>query len=591
MAASTGRNPDCFWTGQKQDSAFGPELFDSVSGTCEPYCYTQDPTLKACTNPINANILCILAGVLNLLMGLFGLGFIVDFISYPVLSGFVSAASVTIASGQLKHIFGVTNRRKPYLEVIYQWYDTVDHLGSAHWPDMLMSVLCIAITIGLQKLKGKMDAIAEDKPAKRKRTTGENVLWLIGTAGNFMTILFGTILAYIWEAASPDEVCGYKYLHNSTTHTVADNCLSLTGTITHGIPKPEMPPIHGSDISNLAVPAVLVALLGFLESIAIANAFARANGYDNDLLPSQELVAIGLGNIVSGFFHSYPITGSFSRTAVNSASGVATPASGIVTGIIVLVALQFITQVMEKIPKAALSAIIIVSVIKMFNWKIVQKMWKVSKIDLIPWTLSFSLCLLLDIKFGILIGAGANILILLYNAARPYHPVLVKDVHTKTWRALGPTEAAPNGQRGVTVMRVGTSIFYPAGNAWKIAVRQQIQKDKATAIVLDCCAISAIDFSGVQAFIECTEDCSTAGAAVVVTALSSQVYNMLDRAGVWDKVEYQALLPDAVAAAEARAAENGVAGGTMKSLAGSINTADETAPLLTRANPMKSPIN
>ena len=115
-----------------------------------------------------------------------------------------------------------------------------------------------------------------------------------------------------------------------------------------------------------------------MESIAIAKAFARQNGYE--VQPSQELIAIGFGNIVSGFFSSYPVTGSFSRTAVNSASGVASPASGLVTGAVVLLALQFATKVMEYIPAAALASIIIVSVIKMFNYQIVIKMLKVNPI-------------------------------------------------------------------------------------------------------------------------------------------------------------------------------------------------------------------
>ena len=107
----------------------------------------------------------------------------------------------------------------------------------------------------------------------------------------------------------------------------------------------------------------------YLESIAIAKSFARANGYD--VVPSQELVAIGVGNLFSSFFHSFPITGSFSRTAVNSASGVATPLSGLVTGSIVMIALLLLTSMLQYVPKAALSSIIIVAVLKLFNYTIV----------------------------------------------------------------------------------------------------------------------------------------------------------------------------------------------------------------------------
>ena len=182
-------------------------------------------------------------------------------------------------------------------------------------------------------------------------------------------------LAVLFDAdvRNTDDAVTFR-INNSA---VNKSCLTLTGDIPPGIPTPSIPEgiDDGELIKSLIAPAIVVALIGYLESIAIAKAFARQNGYE--VQPSQELIAIGFGNIISGFFSSYPVTGSFSRTAVNSASGVASPASGLVTGAVVLLALQFATKVMEYIPAAALASIIIVSVIKMFNYQIVFKMLKV----------------------------------------------------------------------------------------------------------------------------------------------------------------------------------------------------------------------
>jgi len=537
---------------------------------CHAVCYSQDVKLKECTDANAATILCLLGGVLNFLMGVFNFGFIVDFISYPVISGFTSAASITIATGQLHHLFGVKNSKRAWTVEVH---DTIMNLPKAHVPDILMSVCCIALTVALEQLKKKMNKIPN-------RTPLQNVLWFIGTAGNFMTILAGTIAAYIWHQAAPDDICNAVLPgHNTTMYmspdfgplgavkptTVTSDCLTITGTIPPGIPAPEIPPgMDGSRVSSLASGAILVALIGYLESIAIAKAFARQNNYE--VQPTQELIAIGLANIANFFFRAYPATGSFSRTAVNSASGVATPASGIVTGVIVLIAMQFITGIMKYIPSAALSSIIIVSVLKMFNWRIVLKMWKVSKLDLIPWACSFFLCVLVGIEYGVGIGMGINVVILLYKTARPAHEILVADSKTGTYRpkVTGGSQSIyemPESQR-VTIMRIGSSLFYSAGNHFKDAVREELSSSECKVLVLDFSAVASIDFSGVQALLETADDCLKQDVAVVCCQMKTPVYNTLDTAHFWDQsdddgvqVMYFPMLPEAVSTAEDLVAE------------------------------------
>lgn len=404
------------------------------------------------------------------------------------------------------------------------------------------------------------------------------------------------IIGFSWFQGSPDDICGTKYDHwKNGSHwinnsAVNKSCLTLTGDIPPGIPTPSIPEgiDDGELIKSLIAPAIVVALIGYLESIAIAKAFARQNGYE--VQPSQELIAIGFGNIISGFFSSYPVTGSFSRTAVNSASGVASPASGLVTGAVVLLALQFATKVMEYIPAAALASIIIVSVIKMFNYQIVFKMLKVNPIDAIPWAVSFFLCTFKDIKWGVGIGMGVNILIQLYMSARPTHSPLVVDERTLVYRPKTEQDEE-NEEIGniyedvgytnskITVMRVGGSLFFSAGNSWKEAVRTQLKKDNSRALVLDYSACAGIDFSGVQAVLECTDDCQKMKVRVYSTGMLPAVHKMLQRAGYWKYggsagVESYPMLPDAIASAEAYVMEFGV----------------ESASLVDSATPLLNPV-
>lgn len=222
--------------------------------------------------------------------------------------------------------------------------------------DWTLGVGCIFLVLALEKLK-------HCGTSKRNR-----IFWLVGTARNFVVVVVAALVAYGVE---------HKY----------EGQLSLIGSLPSGLPKPTIPDLSKSTFENLIVKSIPVALIGFLESIAIAKAFARMNKYEVD--SSQELVAIGTANVISAFFLSFPVTGSFSRTAVNAQSGVRTPAAGIVTGAVVIVALAWMTSLFFYIPQASLGAIIIVAVLQMFDYKIVMDMWRVSKLDLVPWAIAF----------------------------------------------------------------------------------------------------------------------------------------------------------------------------------------------------------
>jgi high affinity sulfate transporter 1 len=558
--------PVCWWENATKlgmmNEDFGP--YSQHAGHCQPSCYSQDPKLTECTYAENAVMLTLLSGLINLAMGVLGFGFIVDFISYPVISGFTSSAALTIGTGQLHKLFGVKNANRKFVTEVH---DTFHNLPHAHWPDVLMSVICVGLALYLQQVKKKMDKIPH-----AKKTRMQGIVGFIGTAGNFTVVLVGTIIARVWYSLDIDDICKHK-LNNLTGHNasaVNTSCLTLTGTIPPGIPTPGIASMQMDQITHLIPAAVIVALIGYLESIAIAKAFARQNGYE--VAPSQELIGIGFSNIVSFFFHSYPITGSFSRTAVNSASGVATPMSGVVTGIIVMLALQFITTWMYFIPAPALAAIIIVSVAKMFNYEIVLKMLKVNPIDAIPWAVSFFLCTFMDITYGVGLGMGVNIVLQLYQTARPDHPALVLDEKSLIYRPRTEEDDDAYESKGVyededsriliTVMKVGGNLFYSSGNSWKDAVTAQLNKDKSRALVLDYSAVGGIDFSGIQAVLECTDDCAKRKIRVFSASMVPNVSKMLQRAGYWKysgapTVESFSDLADAVTAAEGYVLEIG----------------------------------
>eukprot|EP00036_Acanthoecidae_sp_10tr_P020877 CAMPEP_0206320262 /NCGR_PEP_ID=MMETSP0106_2-20121207/18220_1 /ASSEMBLY_ACC=CAM_ASM_000206 /TAXON_ID=81532 /ORGANISM="Acanthoeca-like sp., Strain 10tr" /LENGTH=595 /DNA_ID=CAMNT_0053752199 /DNA_START=132 /DNA_END=1919 /DNA_ORIENTATION=+ len=535
----------------------------------------------------NAVLLCLFGGMLNLLMGLLHLGFVIDFISYPVLTGFTTSAALTIAWGQVHSLLGISSsvvRRQFQFSV----YDVFNHLHLTKYPDVLMSVICILLTIGCQKLKRRMEV-------KKNRNVVQNALWFIGAAGNFFVVLFGIIVVKIFQSTSDDIVC------NKAKH-VTMHCLTDEGTIPAGLKLGHVPAVTGADVSKLAVGAVLVALIGYLESVAIASAFARSNGYE--INTTQELVAIGCSNIVSFFVQAYPVTGSFSRTAVNSATGVATPtAAGLVTGSIVLISIQFLTPIMQYISKASLGSIIIVSVLKMFNWRrLPLQLWQVSKIDLVPWAISFFGCTFLGIEYGVGVGAVANMLILVYFTARPNHIVRWKDqkgprplnaiteeegIGGYDAATLSDQPSATNAAK-VVVCQIGGSLLYPVGKTWKRVLEEALASASCTSVVLDFSNVPRIDYTGVQALREAVEDCRKAGAHVHLANVGPVTNAVLRRADFWDRMRIDEIAARQTVDSALIATEKDDFFNPDPSLTATLG-GDEKQPLLSRRSPSGGP--
>lgn len=224
--------------------------------------------------------------------------------------------------------------------------------------------------------------------------------------------------------------------------------------------------------------------------------------------------------------------------------GVATPAAGLVTGAVVLVALAFLTKIMQYISKASLASIIIVSVLKMFDWRFPLKLWRVNKLDLIPWCVSFVGCTIWGIEYGVGAGAAINIFFMLYFTARPEHSVLIKERDSSVFRPLkdlctdadhadGSIGYNDMGSSSVMIVKVGGSIFYPVGKSWKDFIRRSTRNSGCSAVVLDFSIASNVDYTGVQFVKQVMEDCALEHASVHFAEMPPRVVAMVRRAGIF----------------------------------------------------------
>ncbi|XP_075969189.1 sodium-independent sulfate anion transporter-like [Anticarsia gemmatalis] len=337
-----------------------------------------------------------LAGAFMLLLGVLNLGFLVEFISMPVIKGFTNAAALQIAASQLKSYFGLQGPSGNYFaeSMTYFFYN----IKTARLWDPILATCTIIMLILLKKLGDGCN-----------RTDGfiKKTRWFISLSRNAIVVIVGMVIAFIMKVVYDAEP------------------LILIGDIGQGLPTFGWPPF--STVANnqtlnfiemvkvLGLQSVAIPFVAILETVAIAKAFAVGGRID----ATQELIAVGLCNIVGSFGQSMPITGSFARTALNHISGVKTPAGGITKVLLLIIALTYLTDTFYFIPKASLAGLIITALFSMIDFKIIGSFWKNSKKDFILFFATMNICLMMGLEYGILSGIMKEATLLLYKVARP----------------------------------------------------------------------------------------------------------------------------------------------------------------------------
>lgn len=310
---------------------------------------------------VKAVLLTFLTGCIELLMGFCGLGFLIDFVSGPVSSGFTSAVALIICTSQVKDVLAIHAAGSTFVQTWISIFENI-HL-SQPW-DAALGVTCIAALLVLKTL----GTIRIGPDSDELRTRGERLfntaLWFIGTARNAILVIVCGALGYAFVSSGGGEL--------------TDAPFQLIGEIPPGMPALQVPTFSTDDesfgdmIASMGSGLIVVPLIALMENIAICKAFANGKPVD----ATQELIAIGAGNVANSFVQGFPGTGSLSRGAVNNASGARTPMGSLYTGVLVVCALLFMTPLFAFIPKASLAAIIMAAVIFMVEVKVLKPMWR-----------------------------------------------------------------------------------------------------------------------------------------------------------------------------------------------------------------------
>ncbi len=430
-----------------------------------------------------AVVLAALVGAIQLGMGLMRAGFLVNFLSHPVVSGFTSAAALIIGLSQLEHLLGVNIPRSHHIHTIV--LTAVEKLGEIQPHTLLIGALSIAVLVMLKRRAPKLPRAL-----------------IVVAAGTIAVWAFG----------------------------LADAGVAIVGEVPAGLPMPSIPSFQADTLTALLPTAVVIALVGFMESVSVAKAFARRSRYDIE--PNDELIGLGAANLGAAVFGGYPVTGGFSRTAVNAQAGARTPMAGIVTAVVVMGTLVFLTDLFHDLPKAVLASVIMTAVFGLIDVAEIKHLWAVDRADLALLLLTFGATLTLGIEAGIGLGVGASLLWFVVQTTRPHAAVLGRLPGTSAYRNV---ERHPEAQQvpGILVLRIDASFYFGNVTFLKDLVRDAVadQTQPVHTVILDASSVNRLDSSANGAVGEMARTLQESGVGFLLAGVKGPVMDALKRAG------------------------------------------------------------
>jgi len=466
------------------------------------------------------------------------LGFLVSFLAHPVVSGFTSGAAIIIGFSQLQYFFGFSIPKSQYI------YETlghlVDKLDQTKWLTLVLGLSTWFCLWGFRQL-------AQGKHKKKFH-------WLRPT-GPLIVCTIGILMGGFWPELGG---CDFTICGRTICTATGGNASELTcgpdpdykpkyivGKIPSGFPPLSVDAAFDfSRLSTVISTALSVSLIGYMESIAIAKSLASKHKYE--LSAGQELFALGLSNVFGSLTSSYPVTGSFSRSAVNNTTGAKTNFAGIITALVVIIVLVALTEVFQFLPKFCLAAIVIASVTNLVDIKEFRYLWKVKKPDCLLWVLAFLGTLFLGVQNGLLGAVGASLVLVIYESVRPQIAVLWRLPETPIYRNI-KQESLGQFVPGVLIVRLGASMYF-ANVAY---IRDHISSlvlqfseglcagAPVQYVIIEMTPVITIDSSALHMLEDMHRDLKSRDIRLAFATVGNRVHATLDKAGFHAKVGKQ----------------------------------------------------
>lgn len=445
--------------------------------------------------PAAAGLLALMVGLISVAMGLLKLGFIVNFISHHVISGFTSAAALIIGLSQLKHLLGVPIPRTHNIFTIME--QAVAQLPTVNGATLMIGLFAIGVLFFFKNVLGK---VMQGMPFKDSATK----------AGPLVVVVASTIVAFAWDLANRSGV-------------------KVVGEIPQGVPPLAIPAIDVEMLIVLMPSAILISFVGFVESVSIAKVLASRKR--QKVIPNQELVGLGTANLGAAFSGGYPVTGGFSRSSVNFQAGANTPVAAIITAFIVTLTAAFLTPLLHHLPKAVLASIIMVAVVSLIDVKTLRHAWHYSKADGLTLIGTFAAVLATGIETGLAIGVVIAIALHLWRASQPHVAVLGRVPGTEHFRNYKRHDVLR--AKAVTAARIDESLMF-ANAAWleDWALGFVADNPDSKHLVLNCAAINYVDGSALEVLDRLEEELQNAGVILHLSDVKGPVMDRLQKEGL-----------------------------------------------------------
>ncbi|MDZ4095349.1 MAG: sulfate permease [Paracoccaceae bacterium] len=448
-----------------------------------------------------------LSGAILLVMGLFRLGFLANFLSHPVIAGFIAASGIIIAASQVKHILGIGAKGDTLPELIRS---IIQHLPETNWITMLIGVSATAFLFWVRK--GLKPALIGFGASKRLAD-------VLTKAGPVAAVVVTTVL--VWGLG------------------LNDHGVKIVGVVPQGLPPLTLPSFSPDLIRLLFLPALLISVIGFVESISIAQTLAARKRQRID--PNQELIGLGAANIGAALTGGYPVTGGFARSVVNFDAGAETPAAGAFTAIGLSIAAIALTPLIYFLPTATLSATIIVAVLSLVDFSILKRSWTYSKADFGAVAATILLTLGLGVETGVSAGVVLSIALHLYKTSRPHIAEVGLVPGTQHFRNIHRHTVLTDPT--LLTIRIDESLYFANARFLEDHLYDRVVSDcPIRNVVLMCSAINEIDLSALESLEAINHRLGEMGVTLHLSEVKGPVMDRLKKANFLDALSGQVFL-------------------------------------------------
>jgi SulP family sulfate permease len=451
--------------------------------------------------------MAMLSGLMLIVMGVLRFGFLANFLSHPVVSGFITASGIIIALSQMRHLLGIDAHGDNLIELGHSLLQ-----GLPDWNGMTVLTGILATAFLFWCRSGM-------QPLLQRLGLGEALSGMLAKAGPVLVILATTGISF---------AAGY-----------GERGVALVGEVPSGLPTFTAPSLDLTLWSELAVSALLISIIGFVESVSVGKTLAAKRR--QRIEPNQELVALGAANVTSSLSGGFPVTGGFSRSIVNFDAGARTPAASILAAGGIALAAVLLTPVLFYLPKATLAATIIVAVTSLIDLRVVQRAWRYSLSDFVAVVTTIVATLLLGVELGVLCGIVVSVFLHLYKTARPHIAVVGAVAGTEHFRNVERHNVITH--ENLVSVRIDESLYFANASYLEDAVYSLIADNPALQhVILQCAAVNEIDMSALEALEAIDHRLGELGLSLHLSEVKGPVMDALKRTDFIDHLSGRVFL-------------------------------------------------